>query len=158
MSADASSIQVRLVGADEHVALRGVRLSALAYSDHLLEHLKRESDAPTSFWQNRAERGAAGLTMATFVAVGENGFEGIVDGVLSDEGATVEIAGMWVNPSLRRSGIGRALLSAVCEWAREQGAQRAVLWVRSANAQALHLYEQDGFGLADTALRLERAL
>lgn len=153
-----SSVQVRLVGVDEHAELRDVRLAALAYSDHLLEHLKRESDAPVGFWRDRAKRGATGVTMATFVAVGEDGFEGIVDGLLSEEGATLEVAGMWVNPSLRCSGIGRALLGAVCEWGRERGAQRAALWVRSENGPARRLYAQDGFALADTALRLERSL
>jgi GNAT superfamily N-acetyltransferase len=113
MSSDASLIEVRLVGADEYAELKEVRLSALAYSDHLVEHLARESAAPLGFWRDRAERGAAGTTMVTFVAAGESGFAGVADGFLSEDGGTVQIGGMWVSPALRRSGIGRALLGAV---------------------------------------------
>jgi GNAT superfamily N-acetyltransferase len=165
MSADSSLIQVRLLGADEHAELKEVRLSALAYSDLLVEHLARESAAPLDFWRDRAARGAAGVTMVTFIAVGESGFTGVVDGFLSEDGGTVEVGGMWVSPSVRRLGIGRALLRAVCEWGRERGAQRASLWVRAANGPACLLYEREGFGVAkrsdesgETGLRLERRL
>lgn len=165
MSSDASLIEVRLVGADEYAELKEVRLSALAYSDHLVEHLTRESAAPLGFWRDRAERGAAGTTMVTFVAAGESGFAAVADGFLSEDGGTVQIGGMWVSPALRRSGIGRALLGAVCEWARERGAQRAGLWVRATNGPARLLYEREGFELAmrsnesgETGLRLERRL
>lgn len=128
-----------------------MRLSALAYSEHLIEHLAEESAATLSFWRDRAERGAAAATMATFVAEGESGFAGIVDGFLSEDGGTVEIGGMWVAPSLRRSGVGRELLAAVCEWARERGAERAGLWVRAANDAARSLYQGEGFELARTS-------
>jgi GNAT superfamily N-acetyltransferase len=164
MSRERALIEVRLVQADENAELKELRLSALAYSDHLVDHLRRESAAPPSFWRRRAERGAAAMTMATFVAVGRSGFAGIVDGFLSEDGGTVEIGGMWVSPSLRRLGIGRSLVRAVCDWARERGAERAQLWVRAANDPARRLYEREGFELAtsdeigESGLRLERLL
>lgn len=55
------------------------------------------------------------------------------------------INGMWVAPSHRRKGIGRALLDAVIAWAKEQGAQRLELGVSEGNTPAIHLYEQLGF-------------
>jgi GNAT superfamily N-acetyltransferase len=88
------------------------------------------------------------MTMATFVAVGRSGLAGIVDGFLSEDGGTVDIGGMWVSPSLRRLGIGGSLVRAVCDWARERGAERAQLWVRAANVPARRLYEREGFELA----------
>ena len=163
MSARRSDIRVRLVGATEHAELRAARLWSLADSDHLVEHLRRETAAPLDFWRDRAERGAAGTAMATYVAVDESEFRGLIDGFLSEDGRTVEIGGMWVSPALRRSGIGRELLGAVCEWARGRGAERAGLWVRAANWPARLLYEREGFESAaspnhsgDTGLRLER--
>ena len=105
--------------------------------------------------------------MATFVAVDDEGssFVGVVDGFLSDDGETVEIGGMWVDPRLRRTGIGRELLVAVCDWARARGARKAGLWVRAANAPARLFYERAGFDVAatsDTAatagFRLQRTL
>jgi ribosomal-protein-alanine N-acetyltransferase len=160
-----STFDVRLVHKDEHLELRAVRLSALAYTPLLAEHLSRESAAKASFWRERAERGALGKTMATFVATEGNGFFGIVDGFLSDDGLTMEIGGMWVSPSLRRSGVGQTLLTAVCAWALARGAKRAGLWVRSENEQARRLYEREGFEFARSSdksgtigLRLEREL
>ena len=165
MSASDRNVVVRRVRADEHLELKAVRLSALAYSPHLAEHLARETAEPPRFWRNRAAKGAAADEMATFVAVRQEGFVGVADGFLSDDAQVVEIGGMWVSPSLRRAGTGRALLAAVCEWARERGAVRAGLWVRSANAPARLLYEREGFALARTSsgpvpqgMRLERIL
>lgn len=165
MSGDSSSILVRLINADEYVKLREVRLNALAYSDHLAEHLAMESEAPPSFWRERAERGAAGATMATYVAVGRSGLDGVVDGFIYEDDSTVEIGGMWVSPSHRRQGIGRALLEAVCEWARERDVRCARLWVRASNDPARLLYEGEGFAPLpcsgvppERGLRLERLL
>jgi GNAT superfamily N-acetyltransferase len=45
-----STFQVRRVRPDEHVELRAVRLSALAYSAHLAEHLAKENAEEASFW------------------------------------------------------------------------------------------------------------
>ena len=58
------------------------------------------------------------------------------------------INGMWVDPSYRRKGIGRALLDAVIGWAKAQGAQRLELGVSEGNTPAIHLYEQLGFAEA----------
>jgi len=159
-----STFQIRLVRPDEHLELRAVRLNALAYAPHLAEHLVKESAAEASFWRQRAEKGALSETMATFIATESAGFVGVVDGFLSDDGRTVEIGGMWVSPSLRRSGIGRSLLAAVCAWALARGAERAGLWVLSANEPARQLYEREGFefvissGKSGDGLRLERGL
>jgi GNAT superfamily N-acetyltransferase len=104
--------------------------------------------------------------MATFVAVDGEAFPfvAVIDGFLSDNGDTVEIGGMWVDPRLRRTGIGHELLVAVCDWARERGAGRAGLWVRAANTPARFLYERAGFEVAAKSaagaagFRLERTL
>jgi ribosomal protein S18 acetylase RimI-like enzyme len=128
-----STFQVRLVRRDEHVELRAVRLSALAYSAHLAEHLAKENAEGASF--------------------------------LTDDRRIVEVGGMWVTPSVRRSGVGRDLLAAVCAWARSRGAERTGLWVRSDNQPARSLYEREGFEVVSRSessgtrgLRLEREL
>jgi ribosomal protein S18 acetylase RimI-like enzyme len=53
--------------------------------------------------------------------------------------------GMWVDPRFRRSGVGRALISAVVERARAAGRRRVVLRVVADNAAARTLYEREGF-------------
>jgi len=119
--------RIRLVESGEYARLRKVRLAALAYLPHLADSLAREGAEAAAFWVDRAVRGAAGTEMATFVALGpdRSPFVGVVDGFLAPDGNTVEIGGMWVAPHIRRTGVGRALLTAVCEWAAERGAQLA---------------------------------
>ena len=159
--AHATDVQIRLVRRHEHGKLRRVRLSALAYSPHLADHVAEEAAAAPSFWRDRAEQAASGTTMATFVAVERSAFVGIIDGFLTEDRRTVEIGGMWVSPHRRRAGIGRDLLSGILGWARERGAIRAGLWVRASNRAARRLYERGGFELSETSdagLRLEKDL
>lgn len=56
-----------------------------------------------------------------------------------------EIHGMAVEPSLRRAGIGRALLAAARAEALARGARRVVLQVLGTNEAALALYRAAGF-------------
>jgi GNAT superfamily N-acetyltransferase len=152
---------IRLVGADEYVRLREVRLHALAYADHLAEHLAREAGADQHFWRERTRKAAAGDTMATFVATQLDAFVGVVDGFLSDDGRAVEVGGMWVDPVVRRTGIGRSLLTAISTWASARGAERLALWVRYENHPARLLYEREGFEVTKRqklGVRLERPL
>lgn len=98
--------QIRLVRPEEHLELREVRLSALAYSPLLAEHHEQERAAPVEFWRERAAQRAEAIESATFVADDDGTFVGVADGFLSEDGKTVEIGGMWVSPEKRRSGIG----------------------------------------------------
>ena len=52
---------------------------------------------------------------------------------------------LFVREEARRSGLGRALVDAAVERARERGCRRIELDVNSANAPALALYEECGF-------------
>jgi ribosomal protein S18 acetylase RimI-like enzyme len=63
----------------------------------------------------------------------------------TDDGAWLVIS-MWVEPSARGRGIGRALLDAVVEWAKERDPSRAIrLSVTDGNDAARRLYERYGF-------------
>ena len=50
-----------------------------------------------------------------------------------------------VDPTQRRQGLGRSVLEALMEEARQQGAIRATLEVASCNQAAIALYERCGF-------------
>lgn len=56
-----------------------------------------------------------------------------------------KVVGMMVHPSARAQGIGRALLDAGCERARQRGIERLTLQVTSGNQTAVRLYEGAGF-------------
>lgn len=60
---------------------------------------------------------------------------------------TVSISKLTVTQSLRRRGIGRALLAAATEHARARRAVRCVLHVDADNSKARGLYESRGFSI-----------
>ena len=55
------------------------------------------------------------------------------------------LAGMFVDPTKRRKGVGEELVKAVAAWARAQGATSLYLWVTATNTPAIALYERCGF-------------
>ena len=57
----------------------------------------------------------------------------------------VGLAGLEVQPSARRTGLGLAVVAALVEWGAEQGATTAYLQVLDGNEAALSLYARLGF-------------
>jgi ribosomal protein S18 acetylase RimI-like enzyme len=58
---------------------------------------------------------------------------------------------MWVDPTARRQGIGRALLSRAIDWAAAHDALHVELTVTEGNAAAQDMYVRAGF--VDTGKR-----
>lgn len=56
-----------------------------------------------------------------------------------------EITNVAVAEEFRGQGVGRKLVSAIRQWAKEHGVDRIVLEVRSSNQAAIHVYEKEGF-------------
>ena len=54
---------------------------------------------------------------------------------------------MWVDPAVRRLGVGRRLIEAVETWAQAWGATQTVLWVFASNEPALRFYRRLGFSV-----------
>ena len=65
-------------------------------------------------------------------------------------GAELEIINIAVNPTLRRQGVGGALLRHVRAAAEVSSAERIILEVRRGNAPAIALYASQGFALSGT--------
>jgi ribosomal-protein-alanine N-acetyltransferase len=57
----------------------------------------------------------------------------------------IEILNFAVSPTVRRRGIGSALLDESLTWGKEFGAVQAMLEVRASNATALRFYERHSF-------------
>ena len=75
-----------------------------------------------------------------FVLEREGGF--ILCRVVADE---AEILTLAVSPSMRRQGLGRALVAAAAERAGAQGAEAMFLEVAADNQAAIALYQATGF-------------
>ena len=131
---------VRRVRADEADRLRELRLRALQADPHAFGRSYEEEAADTSDrWRDLAADSERGEQRAVFV---DDAFTGMAGAVLRDD--HVELWGMWVDPAARGTGLGRELVAAVVDWARDRGAAAVNLGVYD-NAQVAPFYERLGF-------------
>jgi len=68
----------------------------------------------------------------------------------------VGVFSIEVHPEHQRRGIGRALLRACLEWAKERGIERLELYTRRDNDRARVLYESEGFAIESARERFIR--
>ncbi|HEV2011968.1 MAG TPA: GNAT family N-acetyltransferase [Candidatus Limnocylindria bacterium] len=142
-------IFVRRVRADEWEALHDLRLRALtdapeAFSTTLAEAERRSA----AEWQAAAERGARGDRHCTFVADDANRLVGMVTVYLPEPAvpdAFPSLIRMWVDPAVRRSGVGTQLVRAVLVWATERGASAVRLQVNASDPRPIGFSEALGF-------------
>ncbi len=141
---------VRRIRTGEAGLLRDVRLRALRDAPMAFgSTAAREEAYEPEAWERWAADAAGGERQAIFIAEPE---AGMASGVIDEEDhALAHLYAMWVAPSARGSGAGRALVEAVLEWAAERGAMRLATSVTEDNAAAAALYVAAGF--ADTGRR-----
>jgi ribosomal protein S18 acetylase RimI-like enzyme len=85
---------------------------------------------------------------STLVAVVDGGLAGYVTlaaGHLESSRHVLEVSGLAVEPSLHRHGVGRRLVEAAADEARDRKARRLTLRVLAPNRPARALYEACGF-------------
>jgi GNAT superfamily N-acetyltransferase len=93
---------------------------------------------PAGYWTGRAAVPPSNRH-ALFVA----GARGTVVGLASVEPEQVKV--LYVDPLVQRRGVGRALLDAAIDHARDTGAADLHLWVAEGNASARAFYEATGW-------------
>jgi GNAT superfamily N-acetyltransferase len=126
--------------------VRDVRLRALLDApDAFGSTHAAEAESDEEEWRTWTTGWSGAADQALFAAEDE-GWAGIALGVRwEEEPEVVHLYAMWVDPSSRRRGVGRALVEAVGEWARDLGIGRIVLRVTEGNAAAVALYERCAF-------------
>jgi len=138
-------ITVRSLAADEGLLLKRLRLSALQESP--------ESFSPTfeaanghddEYWKQSAIRTEASAQFDIFIAELDGEPLGLVSGN-ADETQTGHIGMMWVEPSVRGSGVGRQLLVQVMNHLKARDCLTIELTVTETNQGAISLYESVGF-------------
>ncbi|MEA2621240.1 MAG: hypothetical protein QOH61_150 [Chloroflexota bacterium] len=164
-------ISVERIGPDDGNLLREARLRSLADSPEAFGQTVADAGArDDADWQQQARQSSSGERRAWFLATAATG-PGHSDGLgagHAGDGATASrrsrrplglvqgrrrlpadllIFSMWVDPEVRRLGVGRRLIEDVESWAREWGATRSVLWVFAANEPAIRFYRKLGFDL-----------
>ncbi|WP_028058720.1 GNAT family N-acetyltransferase [Candidatus Solirubrobacter pratensis] len=129
-----------------------IRVAGLEDVDHigrLLHAFNTEYDDPTPSPAQLAERFRTLLDLDTSVLLGGGGPDAIA--VLRfrpsiwSEALECYLAELYVVPPLRGRGIGRALLEAAIEHARERGADHMDLGTSEDDVAARALYESLGF-------------
>jgi GNAT superfamily N-acetyltransferase len=66
------------------------------------------------------------------------------------DGSDCKLDKLYVHPDSQRQGIGRVLLAAIWDWARQRAAQRLWLQVNRGNAPAIAAYEKYGFRIVES--------
>ena len=129
------------LGPEEWQAARDVRLRSLADAPSaFLSTHAREAAFTEATWRDRARRSR------TFVARDGAAVVGTAAGVdgWSGDPTRRELVGMWVAPTHRGRGVARALLAAVTDWARSDGATALALGVLEGNHGARAAYGRMG--------------
>ena len=127
---------------------RRVRFAALADAPYAFSStLERERGYADEVWSQRL----GSVTAATFLAWQDGQPVGAATGKVdnpADEHAIADswqLVGMWVDPRARGLGVADALVEAVADHARSQGAETLVLWVTEINDRAKRFYQRMGF-------------
>ena len=162
------ALAVRRIEATDWPTLRSLRLAALADSPQAFgQRLSEALQQAAEDWQAIARASSAGDRRTWFLAWDEGEPIGMVQARRRPP-ADCMLFSMWVAPSARRGGTGRALVDEVARWGAAWGASRIVLWVVAGNQPALDFYRRLGFeqlidgpdvesGADYDALALERA-
>jgi len=134
-------VLVRETVDDDWQALRDIRLEALRNApEAFASSYERELDRPEAHWR---ERSARGNTFLAFIA--EVSAPAGLAGGYQEDPDTMHLVSMYVRPEARGRGVGEALVAAVAQWAKANGATSLHLWVTETNTPARLLYDRCGF-------------
>ena len=144
------SWEIRRIRPDGGLRSRAVRLHARAEAPSAFgSTLAKERAYPESLWHERAADCAARDDRVIFVAEQDGRWVGSVTGLTPDPGGSdrpgLLLVAMFVDGTVRRRGVGVALVESIVDWARARDAARLTLWVTSTNEAALALYSRCGF-------------
>ncbi len=138
----AVGVQIRRVQEDDWRSVRDVRLRALREDPDVFgSSLAREELFAEPHWRMRLR------SAATWVVDEEGTPRGLV-GMIQEPGSPTSdrhVVQLWVAPEARRRGMAWALLDAVKEAARAEGAETVSLWVVDGNHAAGDLFVRAGF-------------
>jgi GNAT superfamily N-acetyltransferase len=139
-----ADVAVRPVAVSAWRTMRDVRLAALQDApDAFGSSYEREVAFTQDDWLSRITRGPSFFAYTG----GQDAAPAGMVGAFEPRPRAAELVSMWVRPQARGQGVGRALVEAVLQWARDQGHDSVHLWVTETNDPARRLYERCGFAL-----------
>ena len=140
-------IVVRSLHAGDAAAFRTLRLAALAaHPTAFASSVEDERDTPVAALAERLVPSAASLVLGAFDGERLVGMAGVQRERLRKLAHKAHIWGMYVDPAVRRRGVGRQLLdAAIARAAGMPGVRQLTLGVNAQNVEALALYGSRGF-------------
>lgn len=140
-------IDIRQIQVSEWQKYRDVRLRALRDApDAFGSTYAIESAKTDAAWQHQIETALSSHSDYPLFALIQEDVCGLVWCKLSAaEPDTAHIYQMWVDPAVRGSGAGHALLDCAVMWARKKAVHRVCLGVTLAQSPAMRLYQKYGF-------------
>ena len=140
------TVSVSRIAPAEWQSYKRLRLNALEQAPDAFgstfEETVRRAD---SSWQARLRDAHPAHDLPLFGRVDGNPV-GLAWGMLdADKHADAYLFQMWVDPGCRGKGVGRALLAATIQWARNQRAARLLLSVTVDDSPAWRMYAAAGF-------------
>jgi len=152
------SLTIQIASLSDFDRIHNLRVETLRHHvERIPERFREVEEAPPdrSFIEGLLSDGSGALLLAAVkgVPVGFTTIRLITatpPWVIPELLATVDVLG--VTRIWRGRGIGRRLMEAAHEWAREQGATRMYLNVWEANSDALAFYETLGYSVANRNL------
>jgi ribosomal protein S18 acetylase RimI-like enzyme len=148
-------VVVRPLRADEAPLYQTLRLRALADAPDAFARTFAETRAQPQAWWDEMTRAVTEPGRHVMFVAEAPAPVGMAFGLIDVEQAgRAHLGGMWVDPSARRHGVGRALADAVMAWARGRAFVDVVLWVTEGNDPARTLYERMGFAATGRRDRL----
>ena len=142
------AVSIDRITAPEWRTLRDIRLRSLkeapeAFGQRYDEAIETTDDE----WQSIARSSASGSRRIWLFARDESTDAiGVVQG-RRRPAADCLLFSMWVDPSARNRGVGRALVDGIQAWGESWGAERVVLWVLATNETAMRFYDKIGFSV-----------
>ncbi len=139
-------VRIRTIKGGEWRLWRSLRLRAVEESPSSFRgSLAQESAEADERWVELISRTADNPKGLLLVAEADADPVGMLFGRIDDSSEYLDVGAMWVDPDVRRNGIGSRLIDAALDWARAAGAKQAELWVTVGNDAAERLFEKSGF-------------
>ncbi len=128
-------------------SLRAVRLRALGDAPAAFASTRAvEAELPESHWRELAAVSELAGDAVVFLALRRGHGVGMAAGRWFDRDQKIaHLWGMWVDPELRRHGLGQRLVDEVNHWAASRGARSLRLGTIEGAGGATEFYERLGF-------------
>ena len=138
-------VRIRRISPDDGPVLRDLRLRSIADApDAFGQPLEEARGRPDREWARSARQSSRGEGRTWLIAETAIGTVGLVQG-RRRRPRTLLLFSMWVDPAVRRLGIGRLLIERLEEWAHGWDGEETILWVLGVNVAAIDFYRELGF-------------